>query len=291
MPMDSIRAGRSLVLAALRFSVQALFARLAGVLVPSIEIVLVRSVVSLILTVAVLRRIHIASWWGTHRILLVLRGAFGFGALSCFFYSVTHLPLAEATVIQFTNPIFTALLAGLLLGERMTAREGVAITLGLTGMLLITRPAVLFAGEASTLPPEVVLIGLAGAFLTSCVYVLLRRVTATEHELVIVLYFPLVGVPASLALAVPVWVWPSAWEWLLLIVVGIAAQVGQIYLTRGMKHTKAASASVILYLQVVFATCWGLVVLSERPDIWTVGGSLLVLGGTVIASRRPRLPT
>jgi len=57
-----------------------------------------------------------------------------------------------------------------------------------------------------------------------------------------------------------------------------------------MKHVTAAGASVILYLQIVFATLWGLLVLAERPDAWTLGGSVLVLGGTLVAARRPRLP-
>lgn len=85
--------------------------------------------------------------------------------------------------------------------------------LGLAGVLLITRPAALFAGEASQLPLGVVLIGLAGAFLTACAHFLVRRLAAAEHELVIILYFQLVAVPAALAAAAPGWVWPGAWEW------------------------------------------------------------------------------
>jgi drug/metabolite transporter (DMT)-like permease len=268
----------------------ALFARLAGAALPSLEIVFVRCLVSLALTVAFLRRAGLASWWGTNRRLLVLRGLVGFGALTCFFYSVTHLPLAEATVIQFTGPIFTALIAWGYLGERATGRVWAAIVLGLTGVLLIARPAALFAASASALPPDVVLVGLAGAFLTACAHVLVRRLAPHEHELVIILYFPLVAAPAALVSLVPIWIWPDLRGWLLLLAVGVAAQGGQIFLTRGMKHTTAAGASVILYLQIVFATVWGLAVLAERPDGWTIGGSLLVLGGTLVAARRPRLP-
>lgn len=290
MATQSIHAARSLVLAAFSFSLMALFARLAGSGVPSIEIVFVRSLVSLLLTLALLRRSGLASWRGDHPGLLVVRGVFGFGALSCFFYSVTHLPLAEATVIQFTSPIFTGMIAAVYLGERASPRLWGAIALGLAGVLLITRPAVLFAGDASRLPAAVVGVGLAGAFLTACAHVMVRRLAPVEHELLIILYFPLVAIPASLVAAAPVWVWPSLWQWLLLIAVGIAAQGGQIYLTRGMKHTTAASASVILYSQILFATLWGLVVLGERPGPWTVAGSLLVLAGTLIAARRPRLP-
>jgi drug/metabolite transporter (DMT)-like permease len=283
-------AVRSLVVAAMSFSLMALFARLAGEGVPSFEIVFVRSLISLALTVAFLRRLGIAASAAAHKGLLVLRGLFGFGALTCFFYSVTHLPLAEATVIQFTAPIFTAILASVYLGERATRRLWGAIALGLCGVLLITRPAALFSGDASELPGRVVLVGLAGASLTSVAHVLVRRLAPVEHELVIVLYFPLVAVPASLVSAVPVWIWPTVREWAFLLAVGVTAQSGQIFLTRGMRETSAAGASVILYLQILFAIFWGLLVLGERPDGWTLGGSLLVLGGTLAAARRPRLP-
>ncbi len=290
MQSQSTRAVRSLVLAAFSFSVMALFARLVGSRISSIEIVFVRSLVTLVLTWALLRRLPRVGWRGGRPGLLFLRGLFGFGAVACFFYSVTHLPLAEATVIQFTSPIFTAVLASIFLGERASPRVWGAIGLGLAGVLLITRPAALFGGEASPLPGLVVLAGLAGAFLTACAYAVLRRLAQVEHELVILLYFHLVAVPASLAAAAPIWVWPSPWEWLLLAAVGVAAQGGQVTLTRGMKHVTAASASVILYLQILFATLWGLAVLGEQPGLWTLGGSLLVLGGTVVAARRPRLP-
>lgn len=283
-------AAGSLVTAAFSFSLMGLFARLAGSTLPSLEIVFVRSLVSLVLTVAFLRHAGLASWRGERQLLLVLRGLVGFGALTCFFYSVTHLPLAEATVIQFTSPIFTALIAWGYLGERATGRLWAAIVLGLAGVLLIARPSVLFAAVASALPMGVVLVGLAGAFLTACAHVLVRRLAPHEHELVIILYFPLVAVPASLASVVPIWVWPDLGGWLLLLAVGVAAQGGQVFLTRGMKHVTAAGASVILYLQIVFATLWGLLVLAERPDGWTLAGSVLVLGGTLVAARRPRLP-
>ncbi len=287
MRTDSTRAVRSLVYATLGFSLMSLFARLAGARIPATEIVFVRSWVTLGLTLALLRQIRLDSWRGKHPKLLVARAVTGFGALCCFYYAVSHLPLAEATVIHFTHPIFTAAVAPIYLGERVTLRLGTAIALGLSGMLLITRPAALFAGQASDLPVAAVLAGLAGAVLSSFGQVLARRLAVSEHELVIVLYLSLVSIPLSLFTAAPVWVWPTVREWLWLAAVGLAAQGAQIYLNRGLKHIQAGSAGVILYLQIVFATFWGLIILGERPDAWTLAGSLLVLGGTFVIARKP----
>ncbi len=290
MSMKANQGVRYLVLAAFSFSLMTLFARLAGEHIPSLEIVFVRSLVTLFITLTLLRRAGLADWRGNNRWLLFLRGAFGFAALTCVYYSVTHMPLAEATVIQFLSPIFTALIAWVYLREQASARLWVAIMLGFAGLTLITRPAILFGEGSSHLPPTVVAVGLAGAFGTALAHVMVRRLANDEHELVIILYFPLVAVPGSLIAAAPGWVWPSGWDWLMLLGVGLAAQGGQIYLTRGMKHVPAGRGSVILYLQILFATLWGVVFLGEHPDHWTIGGSLLVLGGSLIAARRPRLP-
>ncbi len=281
---------RFLVLAAFSFSLMTLFARLAGERIPSLEIVFARSMVTLAITLALLRRSRLDNWWGHNRWLLFSRGAFGFAALACVYYSVTHMPLAEATVIQFLSPIFTALIAWVYLGEQASARLWASIGLGLTGLTLIARPPVLFGASSSQLPAVAVAVGLAGAFLTAWAHVMVRRLANDEHELVIILYFPLIAVPGSLVFAASGWVWPSAWDGLLLLAVGLAAQGGQIYLTRGMKHVPAGRGSVILYLQILFATLWGVVFLGEQPGPWTIVGSLLVLSGSLIVARRPRLP-
>jgi drug/metabolite transporter (DMT)-like permease len=79
--------------------------------------------------------------------------------------------------------------------------------------------------------------------------------------------------------------WPTPGEWLLLLLVGVCAQLAQIYLTRGLARMPAGPATVILYLQILFATLWGILFLGERPDLWTAAGALLILAGTVIAAK------
>ena len=279
----------SLMLSALLFSVMGLLAKMAGRRLPSQEIVMVRSAIALAICVGMLARAGVRPW-GRRKGLLVLRGLLGFGALSCFFYSVVHLPLAEATVIQYTSPIFTAMLAAVLLGEKASWRVIGALACGLAGVALIARPGFLF-GTASPYAPRLVAIAFLGALLAAGAYVAVRKLAEGdgEHELVIVFYFALVSVPASIPPMAPVALWPDLREWGLLLGVGVSAQLAQVYLTRGLSHVPAASATVVLYLQIVFAAVLGAVVLAEIPEPWTVGGAVLILGGTLLVAtgRRP----
>lgn len=279
---------RYMAASALAFSVMSALVKAAGERLPSQEIVLARAVVALVLSWALLRRAGIDPW-GHHRRLLLLRGTFGFLGLLCVFYSLTHLPLAEATVIQYLHPVFTGILAGLVLGERGGRTLAVGVALSVAGVVAVAKPAALLGGS-STLPPLALAAALGGAFFSACAYVLVRRLAATEHPLVIVFYFPLVAAPASIPAVLPVWVWPEGIEWLLLLGVGVATQLGQVALTHGMRHEPAGRATALSYLQVAFAALWGALFFGELPDAWTALGALLILGGTALAAFRAPAP-
>lgn len=289
-----IAGARQILLAALLFSLMSLCVKLAGQRLPALEIVLVRSLVTLVLSLVLVVKARVPLW-GENRLLLFLRGLFGSIALSCFFYSVTQLPLAEATVIQFTNPIFTALFAAILLGEPTSRRLWLSIALSFGGVLAITRPAFLFGGAAAAaegglhVPPAVAAIGILGAMSTGVAYVLVRKLARLENENVIIFYFPLVAVP-GVYLLMGDWVPPTPQEWLLLLGVGITAQWGQIYLTRGMRQLAAGRATVVLYSQLVFASIWGFLFLHQPPGLLTAAGAALVLGGSLLTARKAQEP-
>lgn len=278
-----------MVASAFFFSLMSLLVKLAGNRLPSQEIVLVRGVITLGLSYWLIRRAAISPW-GTRRGLLLFRGLSGFAALSCFYYSLTHLPLAEATVIQYLNPIFTALLAAWFLRERAGWVVVLGATLGLIGTTLVARPAVFFGGLAAPLALGPVVIALAGAVFSAVAYVTVRRLGATEHPLVTVFYFPLVTVPATLPFLAGGWVWPTAAEWLVLLGVGVTTQVGQVYLTQGLMLEPAGRATTVAYTQILFAAVWGALVFADYPDVWLAAGAVLVMAGTLVVavSRRER---
>jgi drug/metabolite transporter (DMT)-like permease len=264
------------------FSVMSLLVKLAGQRLPSIEIVLVRAVITLGLSYALVRRAKLPLW-GNRRSLLVFRGLLGAAALTCFYFSIVHLPLAEATVIQYTNPVFVAIMAGVMLGERLGRRELLGLAGSMVGVLLIARPSFLF-GSGSSLDPVHVAIAVAGALFSATAYVTVRRLRDIDHPLVVVFYFPIVTVPLVLPFAIRGWIWPTPIEWLILFGVGTATQIAQVYMTRGLQLEPAGRATAVGYLQIVFAALWGVLLLGEHPDRWSVLGAAIIIGGTLMVS-------
>ena len=154
---------RTMLWSALAFSVMSALVKLAGSRLPSAEIAIWRGVVTLGLSGWALHRARLSPWGKDTRWLLV-RGLLGCVGLHCYYFALTALPLAEATVIQFLNPVIVAALAPFVLGERPGSRDVLGTLAGFAGVLLIARPAVIFGdhGEAAPLSPVGVAFALFG---------------------------------------------------------------------------------------------------------------------------------
>ena len=133
---------------ALAFSVMTAIAKLVGSRLPLFELVFGRSLVMLALAAFALRR-QGRSFRATEPRLLVQRGLFGFASLVCYFYSVIHLPLADATVIFFVNPVITALVAVVVLREHMGWAQVLLVAVSLSGVVVVARPEFLFGSSES----------------------------------------------------------------------------------------------------------------------------------------------
>jgi len=268
---------RAAAVGAFWFSVMGLLVKLAGRRLGSMEIVLFRGVITLGLSWGYLRRGGVSPW-GTNRRLLLLRGTLGSIALMCFFSSIVHLPLGEATLIQNMNPVFATVLAATFLKEHLRTAEIVCLVASLMGVVFIARPAVLFGASADAVNPAYIAVALTGAICSGSAYALVRRMRVSEHSLVIVFYLPLMSVPLSLPFALVDWQWPTLMEWVLLIGVGVTTQLAQVSMTRGLQMERTARATTVGYLQVAFAVIWGALVLGEIPDAWTLAGAVTIIG-------------
>jgi drug/metabolite transporter (DMT)-like permease len=276
------RGLRYMATGAFFFSVMSLLVKLAGQRVPSQEIVLARSLVMTVMSVVALRRRRIPLL-GERRRLLMLRGFLGFAALSCFYYGIVHLPLADATVIQYTNPAFAAVLAVFALGERMRPRELVCVALGIAGVVLVARPGFLF-GAGAGLDPVAVTVALLGAILSAAAYVTVRML-AGEHHLVVIFYFAVVSSLGSLPGTLLNPVMPGAFELLLLLGVGVSTQLGQVFLTMGLHLERTGRATATQLVQIVFAGIWGAIFFSQIPGPAGLLGAGLIITGVLLLGR------
>mgnify|MGYP001071947593 CR=1 FL=1 len=276
---------RYMFLSALGFALMAACVKaVSGYGIPVLEIVAARAIVSLLLSYVDVKRKRI-SVWGHNKLLLMARVTVGALALICVYFAVTTLPLAEAAILQYTYPAFTAVLALLFLKERVQRATMLCIALSLLGLTVMVKPDLLTGTPSDLdLPLLSVMAALMGAFGSAVAYVLVRKLSQNEDSSVIIFYFPLIALPTAVLLLGDDFVMPGFEALGLLILVGVFTQVGQVGLTKAMAVEKAGKATAYSYVQVIFAAILGLIFFNEMPTVWTLlGGSLIMTGALINA--------
>ena len=277
-----------MLISALAFALMAALVKEAGQLgIPLLQIIFVRALISVALSLIDIGRAGVHPL-GHRKGLLFARGLSGFLALTGVFYALIHLSMAQATVLQYLHPVFTAMLAFLFLAERPTTATLVCIALSLLGLTSIVWPY-WTASDTAIVAMWPVLAGLGGAFGSGVAYTLVRKLVATEHPSVIVLYFPLVCAPGTLLLGGADFIWPTATGWWVLLGVGCFTQLGQLALTKAMQLDVASRVTSLSYVQIIFAAILGWLAFGEIPTPATLlGGGLILLGAIVSAWMQPR---
>jgi drug/metabolite transporter (DMT)-like permease len=285
---------RYMLLSAFGFAAMAVCVKLVySYGIPVLEIVVARSLVSLVLSYLDIRRKRLPVF-GTHKGLLFARGAVGAIALMAVYYAITVLPLAEATMLQYLHPMFVAVLALVFLGERFHFGVVACVVLSFMGLVLVAEPsslgAFLHAGSNAVSTEEFarldlfgVFVAIFGAFGSAIAYVLVRKLSSLEDSSVIILYFPMIALPMSLIFLGSDFVWPPDFlTWVLLFFVGLFTQVGQIGLTKAMQTETAARATGFSYVQVLFAVFFGFLFFDEVPSSSALLGAILIMAGAMI---------
>jgi drug/metabolite transporter (DMT)-like permease len=277
-----------MLISALAFALMAALVKEAGQLgIPLLQIIFVRALVSVVLSLIDIGRARVHPL-GNRKALLFARGLSGFLALTGVFYALFHLSMAQATVLQYLHPVFTALLAFLFLAERPTIATLACIALSLLGLACMVVPY--WTGSDTTPAPLwPVIAGLGGAFGSGVAYTLVRKLVMTEHPSVIVLYFPLICAPGTLLLGGADFIWPTVAGWWVLLGVGCFTQLGQLTLTKAMQLDAASRVTSLSYVQIIFAAILGWLAFGEIPTQATLlGGGLILLGAIVSAWMQPR---
>jgi drug/metabolite transporter (DMT)-like permease len=196
--------------------------------------------------------------------------------------SLRYLPLADMTAILFTMPLMLILLAALFLRERITAGQLAAVAVGFAGAIIIIRPGAGALHWAALLP-------LAAALGAALLQILTRWLREGSDPLATFAYTMLVGFAAA-SLPLP-WVWQnmSVGNWALLIVGGIVQLLAHAALIGGFSRAPSVTLAPFLYVQLVGAALFGILVFDQWPDVLTIiGAGVIVASGLYVAAAERR---
>jgi drug/metabolite transporter (DMT)-like permease len=198
------------------------------------------------------------------------------------FFALTLIPLGQVVSIEFTMPIWTAILAASFLGERMTAWKISAITLGVVGVTVIVRPV---AGEID--PGQLIALGAAVGFGISIA--MMKSLTRTETTLTIIFWMLVIQAAAGFFPSLYVWMWPSAYAWGWIVVIAFCGTFSHYCMARAMLYADATMVVPMDFLRVPLTATAGWLIYSERLDMFTVLGAVLILTGNLL-NLKPTAP-
>ncbi len=224
--------------------------------------------------------------------LLFMRGFFGFSAMILFFYTITQIPLGEAITLNKTSPFFVTILAFFLLGEHLSLRTAIALFIGFTGVVLITKP---FGMEFSTIH----FLGLLGGFFAAAAYTTIKKIKDIFDSRIIVLSFVSIGtlLPVLLfiianfvdpsvefAFLFPDFVVPKSFDiWMLIVFMAVISTLSQWLLTKAYSSKSLSIVGVISYTNIPFAIGFGYLLGDPFPQLLTfIGIVLIIFGGLLV---------
>ncbi len=212
------------------------------------------------------------------------RGLFGLVGMALNFGGVVLLPLAEATAMNFTAPIWAVILSAVILKARPGIWRWSSVLIGFTGVLLIARPG---SGDIAPLGAAV---ALGGAFMMALISIQLADLGRTEKPLVIVFWFAMVSAPIC-ALGLPfTGMTHDPEQWLLLAAIGVVGTIGQLLLTAALRLGEVASVMVMDYSALFWATLYGALLFGASPATGTwFGAPLIIAAGLIITWREHHL--
>ena len=239
--------------------------------IPAIEVILFRSIVSMVISVYYLKRQSV-SVWGNNKPILVMRGVAGAIALVTYFSLLQQIPLATMSVLQYLAPIFTSILGIFLVKEKVKPWQWGFFAISFIGVLVVrgfdSRISMLHLG-----------MGIGASFFAGLAYNFIRMLKTSEHPLVIIFYFPLILLPISGIWSSFVWVQPQGWDWLVLLAVGLFTQVAQFFMTKSYQSEELSKVSILNYIGLIYAILFGWFLFDETFNLMTyVGMGLVILG-------------
>ncbi len=253
--------------------------RYLGSDMPAVQAAFIRYLIGVVLVLPMLWRMRGRLRQARGMKLYFIRGIVHGGAVMLWFYAMARIPLADVTAIGFSTPVFTALGAVLIFGEKIRLRRMLAIATGFVGTLVILRPG-LQVIEPGALAQLVAALLFAGSFL------LAKRLTRDEPTADILVMLTLFCTLALLPGALYNWRTPTLGEVGWLALVAVFATAGHYALTRAIAHAPLTVTQPLSFLQLVWAVLFGYWLFDEIPDLWVIAGATLIVAAISYLTHR-----
>jgi drug/metabolite transporter (DMT)-like permease len=247
----------------------------------SFEIVFLRSLGMLAITLAMLPRAGVAAIRTTRFQLHLWRNLIHFLGQVLWVYSIGALALATVFAIEFTMPVWTAILAALFLGERLTQPRLVQLGLGLVGVLIILRP-----GAGSFHPAALAMI--LGSLCYASSFIFTKRLTSTDNALAVLFWMSVVQTPISLVAAIPDWVTPVLADAPWIAGIGAGAFTAHYCMTQAMRLVDAMVVVPIDFIRLPLIAVVGALAYGEAFDPLVIAGAAIIFAGTYYSLSRER---
>lgn len=273
-----------MILSSLAFAAMGVCIQICAQTLPNGMVVFFRNISGLVFLSPLLIRGGIDVLRTKHLKEHLFRGVAGLSSMYCFFYAISHLPLADAVLLNYTLPLFIPVVESLWLGEPFPLRLSAPLGLGFLGVVIVLQPG---RGIITTAALFALLAGLLSAVAQTGV----RQLTRTEPTVRIVIYFALMGSCLS-ALSLPfVWVTPAPAIWLVIVALGFCATSGQLLMTKAYSYAPASQVGGFVYTGVIFAALLDWLRSGRTPSPHFFAGALLVIAAGALmfrlASRGP----
>lgn len=267
--------------AALSFSLMGMLAKRLGQTYNPIEVAFFRASFGLVPLLPIFLNAGFGVLRTRRPLQHLFRGLIGVCGMFLGFYAVARLPLAMSTAISFTTPLYMIFMAVLFLGEAVRWRRWTATLVGFLGVMVIVRP---FQGAIDT----PMLLALSSAFISSIAITMVKKLSGTEPSVTIVFYLSLIATTCSAVPSYFVWQTPTSLDWLLFVITGLAGGTGQIMITQAYYEGEATAVAPVDYLRLLFAIGFGYCLFGEVPTLYTLAGSVVIIGSTLYIAHRER---
>lgn len=247
---------------------------------PVVEIVMLRNLICLIVVSALIARLGPHLLRTTHFKLHLARNTIHFGAQCAWYFGLATIPFVEVFAIEFTVPVWTAILATLFLGERLSMTRMFAICLGLVGILVILRPGLV---EVSAGTVAVLAAALGFAFM----FVVTKNIVKLDRPVTILFYMNLIQLPIGIALSVPVWVAPTFELAPWIAIIGAAGLGSHYCLSRAMALADATVVVTLDFIRLPLAALLGWFLYAEPLSPFVLLGAVIILFGNWLNVRKP----